>query len=283
MVAVVGATGRQGSAVVRHLLDAGWRVRALTRDPSSAGSRGLGDRGAELHRVDAEDPGSLRRAFAGAHGVFNVQNPMTSSIAAEIRQGRNVAEAAAETGVAHVVYGAAGVGAEQTGVGSWDSKLTVAGYFRALELPLTVLRPMAFMELMTDKAYYPNVSVWHVMPKLMGSSRPVGWLCTDDFGAVAARMFADPARWAGCDLSLVADVQSIDQCRVAWREVTGHSPRRFPMPVWLFERFVGTDLTTMWRWLRTAQFDLSSQPLMEILPEASTVKDWLARTVVRAS
>jgi uncharacterized protein YbjT (DUF2867 family) len=264
--------------VVRHLLADGWRVRALTRDPSSAKSRELRDRGAELHQVDLEDVDSLRRAFDGAHGVFNVQNPMTSSIDAEVRQGHNSAEAAADAGVDHVVYGAAGVGDGPTGVGSWDSKLAVARHFRDLGLRLTVLRPMAFMELMTDSDYYPSVSVWHLMPKLMGSSRPVGWLCTDDLGAIAARVFADPDRWGGVRLNLVSDVQSIDQCRALWREVRGRAPRGWPMPVWLFERFVGTDLTTMWRWLRTAEFDLSTGTTREILPGALTTRDWLTHT-----
>jgi hypothetical protein len=26
--------------------------------------------------------------------------------------------------------------------------------------------------------------------------------------------------------------------------------------MWMFQRFVGSDLITMWRWLRTAQFDI---------------------------
>jgi uncharacterized protein YbjT (DUF2867 family) len=279
VVAVVGATGRQGSAVVRHLIEDGWSVRALTRDPSSAAARALHDRGAELHRVDTEDIDSLRPAFRGAYGVFNVQNPMTSSLEAEVRQGRNVAQAAAEAEIGHVVYGAAGVGDAATGVGSWDSKLEVARSFRDLGLPLTVLRPMAFMELMTDKSFYPSVAVWHVMPKLMGSSRPVGWLCTDDFGAIVARVFADPERWGGTDLKLVSDVQSIDECRATWRDVRGREPRRFPMPVWLFERFVGPDLTTMWRWLRTAEFDMSTDVTRELLPGSLTVRDWLKRTL----
>jgi hypothetical protein len=51
------------------------------------------------------------------------------------------------------------------------------------------------------------------------------------------------------------------------------------MPVWLFERFVGTDLTTMWRWLRTAEFDLSPAITREILPQALTIRDWLTRTL----
>lgn len=279
VVAVIGATGRQGSAVVRHLLHDGWRVRALTRDPSSTASRALAGAGAELHRVDTEDVDSLRPAFHGAYGIFNVQNPMTSGIDAEVRQGRNVATAAAAADVSHVVYGAAGLSDELTGVGSWDSKVTVARRFRELGLRLTVLRPMAFMELMTDRGYYPSASVWHLMPKLMGSARPVGWLCLDDLGAIVARVFADPERWGNKALSLVSDVQSIDQCREIWRAVSGRTPRGFPMPVWLFERFVGTDLTTMWRWLRTANFDISTETAHEILPEALTVRDWLAQTL----
>jgi uncharacterized protein YbjT (DUF2867 family) len=278
MVAVVGATGRQGSAVCRHLLRDGWRVRALTRNPSSAAARTLADQGAEVHQVDSEDIGSLRRAFRDVQGVFNVQNPMTSSLATEIRQGGHVADAAAEAQVSHVVYGAAGVGADATGVGSWDSKLVVAAQFRDRGLRTTVLRPMAFMELMTDKTYYPRVGVWHLMPRLMGSSRRVGWLCTDDLGAIAARVFAEPDTWGGATLGLVADVQSIDECRALWTEVHGRAPRGFPMPVWLFERFVGSDPTTMWRWLATAQLDMSTEVTRELLPEALTVREYLTRT-----
>jgi uncharacterized protein YbjT (DUF2867 family) len=228
--------------------------------------------------VDAEDIETLRRAFDGVYGVFNVQNPMTSSVTAEVRQGGHVADAAAEAGVSHVVYGAAGVGEETTGVASWDSKLAVAAHFRDRGLRVTVLRPMAFMELMTDKAYYPSVGVWSVMPKLMGGTRPVGWLCTDDLGAITARVFADPGRWGDTSMGLVADVQSIDACREAWAQIRGRAPRGLPMPIWLFERFVGTDLTTMWRWLATAEFDLSTEVTRNLLPEALTVRDWLTRT-----
>lgn len=276
LVAVVGATGRQGSAVVRHLLADGWRVRALTRDETTPRARRLRDAGAELCRADAEQVESLRRCFRGVDGVYNVQNPMTSGHEAEIRQGTNVAEAAAGEGVPHVVYGAAGVGDEPTGVDSWDSKLVVAQRFREAGLPLTVLRPMAFMELMTDKGYYPSVSVWHLMPKLMGAQRPVGWLCTDDLGAIAARMFADPGRWREETLQLAADVRSIDECRAQWREVTGRRARGFPMPIPLFERFVGRDLTTMWRWLGEHEIDLSTSRTKELLPEARSVREWLA-------
>ena len=272
---MVGATGRQGSAVVRHLLGDGWRVRALTRNPEGNVAGALRDVGAEVVRVDTEDLETLRPALNGAYGLFNVQNPMTSSLEAEVRQGLNVAQAASDADISHVVYGAAGVGNAPTGVGSWDTKLTVAKRFRDLGLRLTVLRPTAFMELMTDRGFYPRFAVWHLMPQLMGSGRPVAWLCIDDLGAIAARAFADPDRWGGTVLGLTSDVQSIDECRALWEESTGRKPRGLPMPKWLFERFVGDDLTTMWSWLRTGMFDMSVDTTRDILPEARTVREWV--------
>ncbi len=142
---------------------------------------------------------------------------------------------------------------------------------------MTILRPMAFMELMTERKFFPPASTWHLMPKLMGATRPVGWLRVEDLAAIVAMAFGDPARFIGGDLPLTSDVQSIDDCRAIWREVTGKPPRRFPMPRWLFERFVGTDETTMWRWLRANEIDLDTAPTLAIHPEALTVREWLRR------
>ena len=41
LVLVVGATGRQGGAVARSLLNRGFRVRALTRDPQKPAAQAL--------------------------------------------------------------------------------------------------------------------------------------------------------------------------------------------------------------------------------------------------
>jgi uncharacterized protein YbjT (DUF2867 family) len=283
MIAVTGATGRQGGAVARHLLSEGWRVRALTRRPEGGPARRLAALGADVVGADMTDQDGLVRAFGGAHGVFSVQNPMISGIEGEILQGRNVADAARQCGVRHVVYGSAGTGESGTGIGSWESKLVVQAHLQELGLPLTVLRPNAFMELMTDRKFFPPASTWHVMPELMGAGRPVWWLCLDDLGAIAARVFADPDRFVGVDLKLAADVRSIAECREIWREVTGRPPRSIPMPVWMFERFVGTDLTTMWRWLRTADIDVDLAQTSEILPAAAGVREWLVRTRARGS
>jgi uncharacterized protein YbjT (DUF2867 family) len=275
LVAVTGATGRQGGAVARHLLADGWRVRALTRDPSSPAAARLASAGAEVVRADLDSPETLRPAFAGAHGVFSVQNPMVSG--PEVRQGRAVGDAAVASGVRHVVYGSAGPGVPGTGVAQWDDKLVVRAHLESLGVPLTVLRPMAFMELMTDKDLYPPVSMWHLMPKLIGDDRPLPWLCADDVGAVAARAFEEPDRFVGLDLPLCADVRTIAECRALWHSATGRRPRGFPMPLWLFHRFAGDDLTKMWRWLHTNPVAADPAATRAVLPSARTVEEWLDR------
>ncbi len=219
---------------------------------------------------------AAQRCFAGAHGVYSVQNHHISGYDGEIRQGKNVADAVVAAKVSHLVYASTGNGRPGTGIGSWDAKVAVAEHARSLGVPLTVLRPTAFMELMTEKRFYPQASVWHVMPKIMGETRPVGWLTVEDLAVIAEKAFADPATFVGTDMSLAGDVLSIQQCKMIWREVMGRPPRRFPMPVWLFERFTGTDETTMWKWLRENDMPFDTKPTRDIHPSARTLRDWLA-------
>jgi len=66
LIAVVGATGQQGGAVVRALQASNqFKVRALTRNPAK--HRSLAD---EVVEADLNRPETLASAFDGAHGVF---------------------------------------------------------------------------------------------------------------------------------------------------------------------------------------------------------------------
>jgi uncharacterized protein YbjT (DUF2867 family) len=275
-VAVTGATGRQGGAVARALLGRGRPVRALTRTPGTAKARALAAAGAEVMPADMDDSASLVRAFTGAEAVFSVQNAMISGLDGELRQGRNVADAAARAGVAHLVYGSAGTGSRGTGIGSWEVKLDVEEHMRRLGLPVTVLRPAAFMELMTDADFHPAAGTWHVWPSIAGWDFRVPWLACRDLGVVAATVLADPGRFVGADLALAADVRSLGECREAWTRVVGRRPRRFPMPRWLFARFA-PDTARMWHWLADNGFVLDPAPTLSLHPDALGVEDWLRR------
>lgn len=279
MIVVTGATGLQGGAVARSLLSNGWRVRALTRNSESRPAKALAALGAEVVQGDMALPETLDPIFEGGYGVFSVQNPFVSGVEGEIRQGKNVAEAARRAGVQHLIYASAGTGERGAGIPSWETKLVVEDYLKSLGVPYTILRPMAFMELMTEKKFFPSVAAWQVMPALMGSSRKLVWISAQDIGLITAKAFAAPHSFTGRELRLASDVQSIDECREIYRELLGKQPSRFPMPVWMFERFglVGEDLSKMWRWLRTANLDLDTTATLAIHPEALSVRSWLEK------
>src|SRR5258705_2279464 len=99
LIAVVGATGQQGGAVVRALQASGqFKVRALTRNPGK--HRDLAE---EVVEADLDRPESLKAAFEGAHGVFLVTNfwePGTD----ELKQATAAVRAAKEAGVKHFIW-----------------------------------------------------------------------------------------------------------------------------------------------------------------------------------
>src|ERR1700760_2102393 len=70
LIAVLGATGHQGGAVVRALQEnRQFKVRALTRNPDKHPN--LAD---EVALADFNRPETLQAAFSGAYGVFLVTN-----------------------------------------------------------------------------------------------------------------------------------------------------------------------------------------------------------------
>jgi uncharacterized protein YbjT (DUF2867 family) len=108
IIAVVGATGAQGGGLARAILNdknGAFTVRAITRNTNSDKAKALADAGAEVVTADLDDVKSLKKAFEGAHGVFCVTNFWEHfKPEKEISQARNMAQAAKDAGVKHVIW-----------------------------------------------------------------------------------------------------------------------------------------------------------------------------------
>src|ERR1700739_4534380 len=99
LIAVVGATGQQGGAVVRALqADQQFKVRALSRNPAKHG--GVGD---QFVQADLNRPETLLAAFEGAHGAFLVTNVWEQGTS-EVEQATAAVRAAKEAGVKHLIW-----------------------------------------------------------------------------------------------------------------------------------------------------------------------------------
>ena len=136
MSLVTGATGTVGREVVAQLVAAGQEVRAMTRNPAKAKFDGA----VEVMQGDFADPKSLERAVAGVVRVFS----LTVGPQAGIHE-RNLAQAAKKAGARHIVKLSAMGGDEETrnAIRKWHDEGEQA--IRGTAIPLTVLRPGAFM------------------------------------------------------------------------------------------------------------------------------------------
>jgi hypothetical protein len=75
LLVVVGATGLQGGGVISHLLSLNpqpYRLRGISRDPSSSTARVLVEKGVEMVSANLSDLASLTSAFDGANAIFSV-------------------------------------------------------------------------------------------------------------------------------------------------------------------------------------------------------------------
>lgn len=220
-IAVAGATGQQGGAVARKLLADGWQVRALTRQADKPAARALEALGAEIVPGDLDDRAELDAAFRGAYGVFSVQNFWLANVGAdgEVRQGMAVADAAKAAGVQHLVYSSVGGADRAPGVLHFESKWQIEQYIHSLNIPHTILRPVAFMD---------NYN-WSRPFILSGTFSGIGLradkslqlIAAEDIGVFAALAFASPDKFLGRTLEIAGDELTEAQIAETFSRVIG--------------------------------------------------------------
>ena len=106
IVLVTGATGYIGGRLVPRLLDSGYRVRCLVRDPGRLQGRPWLKR-VEVVTGDALDPASLQAALKGVESAYYLIHGLKGgkvNAERDLRAAHNFAAAAEDQGVQRVIY-----------------------------------------------------------------------------------------------------------------------------------------------------------------------------------
>ena len=273
---VTGATGRQGGAVARHMLAKGWRLRALTRNPGSYAGKELARVGVEVMQGDLEDPASLERASRGVYGVYSVQDFWSVGAKREVQQGKNLADAAKKAGAQHFVYSSVGGAERNTGIPHWESKWEVEKHIRQLNLPATVFRPAAFMEMYNVLQVEIGLLKGKFTDPLRGD-KPYQTIATDDIGAFVALAFERPTEFVGKQLEIAgSELTNLEAAKVFSR-VMGRPVkfRKLPMPI--VRLFMSKEFYKMFCWFSEAGFKADIPALRSRYPEVHlhTLEEWL--------
>jgi uncharacterized protein YbjT (DUF2867 family) len=277
-ILIAGATGRVGGAAGRHLLDAGYEVRALVRN--TARGEGLRSLGAGVFEGDVTQPASLAPALDGCAGVFSALSARTRREAGEVeyRGNVNLLQATREAGVRRFVYSSALFVDHPLAqrVGTFREKARFEEVLLgAEEISATVLRPVMFMETLLLALSGPVAFV-------PGRQRqPVGWISASDVAraAVAAleKDITGRHELAGPDTATFDEAYRRSSTTRGKRIAVLHPPLsvmrlagRFSPPV--------EELASMFALFEAAGYSSDSPALQETFGvEALTIEEWAGR------
>ena len=238
IIAVLGSTGSQGGGLCRAILAdsaGGFACRAVTRDPSKDKAQDLKRQGAEVVQGDLDDVESLKKAFAGAHGVYAVTNFWEHfSGEKEKAQAKNIAEAAKAAGVKHIVWSTLEdirdmmpaddkrmpMLQEKYRVPHFDAKAEANALFSGL--PVTYL---------VTSFYWDNLYMFGLAPKKgddgqlswtfpMGNSKLAG-IAAEDIGKTAYGIFKAGDAYVGKTVGILGEALTIDEMGKTLSKVLG--------------------------------------------------------------
>ena len=273
VILVAGATGTQGGAVARELLDRGYAVRGLTRSPASDRAMALARAGAVMVKGDFGDPESLAAAMKGVYGVFAMTDFWEHGFDAEVAHGRQLADSAAAAEVKHFVYTSVAGAHQNTGIPHFDSKYEVERYLASTNLKYTIVRPVSFMD--NWRYAYEEVQGGEFVDPRDASSRHQ-WIAASDIGFFVGEAFDNPTEWQGLAMDIAGDEMTLG-------EFLGLVSERLGQPVvhrqvsWeQYEQEAGSEMTQMTKWFQDVGYSADVAELRTRYPDLTSAKTFLA-------
>jgi uncharacterized protein YbjT (DUF2867 family) len=215
MIAVVGATGNTGRAVVKELIALGEEPVCVVRDADKA--RQVLGAGAKTVLADLADAAALEKALSGATRVFVV----TGHNPAMAEQQINVMRAAEKAGAEYLVRVSGG----QAVVVADSASVVGRGHYAIEEalktsrLKWVILRPGLFMQ--NTFAQAPLIKGESKMVLPYAKDMPLAFIDVRDTGALAARVLRDPGPHAGKTLEFTGKLTNYGEFAEVFSQVLG--------------------------------------------------------------
>ena len=274
LIAVIGATGKQGGSVVEALLTRGARVRALVRNPDRPAALALADRGVELSIGDFEDAASLDALFAGVDAAFAMTTPRDGGPDHEATTGIAIADAAARAGVPHLVFSSVGGAERESGVAHFESKRRVEEHIEALGIHHTFLRPVFFLDNLSG--FMTRVENGQVVVRMaLPDGIPLQMVAVRDIGRAAAAILLGGTAVEGDSVEIGGDMLTGSQIAKAIGAYAGLPARYEALP---FEAVASYgDTEAMFRWFaETPAYQADFEATRALVPDALDLPSWLA-------
>ena len=291
---IVGATGKQGSALIESLLalpeSANYTILALTRKATSPSASSLARKSTKIKLVEGnlDDCPAIFTAASRASsdpiwGVFGLTNPNPFN-SREVVHGKALIDAALASGVRQFVFSSVERGGEKssvtpTNVPHFITKHDIEEHLRSQaaqdggKMAWTILRPVAFMENFT-----PNLigrmfaTSWK---QYIGPDKPFQLISCPDIGLIAAQAFIKPEEYRNRSLSIATDELSYTQAEHIFHDKVGADiPTTYGFVVnaamWAIK-----DMDLMFRFFGEEAFGADVKALRKQYPGLLTFGDWL--------
>lgn len=273
LILVIGATGHQGGAVLRHLRQRGFPIRVMTRNPDGPAGRALVGRGTEVVQGDLNDPASLSRAMDGVYGVFSIQaSRQEGGSETEVRQGIAVAEEARRARVDHLVYSSVGSADQNTGIPHFETKYKIEQYVHTAGVPYTIFRPVFFMEnwLGMRQSIDQGTLALPVKPETK-----LQMVAVDDIGAFATSAFEHLGHWQGRTFEIAGDELAVKSVSESFSRMENRPVQYAQVPWEDFEKRMGTEMTLMWKWFESVGYHVNIPAVRQEYPRLTSFERWL--------
>ena len=274
---VTGATGNQGGAVVRNLLQQGYTVKALTRNKDSTKAAALNDQGIDIIEGNLDDPSTYNHHLKGVDGVFS-GNDFKQGTARETRQGIDLADSARENGINHFLYSSV-IGADaNTGIPHWESKFKIETHIKQTGLRYTIIRPASLME----NFLIPQVKSRLLKNKLVTPTRKntvQQYISAEDIGKISAIIFMNPEKYYGKTLTIAAEEMDGLQVANHFSNVWDKPVSYQQLPGIITRLAMGKDLYKMFNWINKndALFLKDLDAFKKEYPNLLTLEDWIRK------